>query len=59
VWRIVNRERKRWKRVNKRIEVKEWREHFMTLLGGVEGRVLRKGGKGGWRMGSKSWGGVR
>lgn len=45
--------------MNKRIEVKEWREHFMTLLGGVEGRVLRKGGKGGWRMGSKSWGGVR
>lgn len=31
--------------MNKKIEVKEWREHFMTLLGGVKGRVLRGGGK--------------
>lgn len=31
----------------------------MTLLGGVKGRVLRGGGEGDWRMGSKSWGGVR
>lgn len=29
--------------MNKRIEVKEWREHFMTLLGGVEGSVEKRG----------------
>ena len=44
VWKIVNRERKRRKGVNEGIEEKEWREYFMTLLGGVEGRV-RKGGR--------------
>lgn len=45
VWKIVNRERKRRKGVNEGIEEKKWREYFMTLLGGVEGRV-RKGGRG-------------
>lgn len=37
--------KKKVEEMNKRIEVKEWREHFMTLLGGVKGRVLR----GGWK----------
>lgn len=27
--------KKKVEEINKRIEVKEWREHFMTLLGGV------------------------
>lgn len=37
--------KKKVEEMNKRIEVKEWREHFMTLLGGVKGRVLKGGGK--------------
>lgn len=41
VWEVVNRERKKSWRVNEGIEMKEWREHFMRLLGGVEIRVIR------------------
>lgn len=36
VWEIINRERKREKRVNEGIDIGEWREHFMELLSGVE-----------------------
>lgn len=43
VWEIVNRGRKRRKMINEEIEEREWREHFMRLLGGVEYRVV--GGK--------------
>lgn len=39
MWRIVNRERKRKKRVNEGIEMEEW-DYFKELLGGVEGRVV-------------------
>lgn len=46
VWKIVNRERKRWKGLNEEIEMSEWKNHFMELLGGVEKRV-RKGKKEG------------
>jgi len=41
VWEIVRRERKRWKRVSEEIKIEEWKEYFMGLLGGVEGRVVR------------------
>jgi len=41
VWEIVNRERKRKKRVNDSIDLEEWKDHFMRLLGGVESRVVR------------------
>ncbi|KMQ82179.1 axoneme-associated protein [Lasius niger] len=41
IWKIVNKERKRRKGVNDGIEEKEWREYFMTLLGGVESRVWK------------------
>lgn len=34
VWEIVNRERKRRRRINEGIEMEEWREHFMRLMGG-------------------------
>lgn len=40
-WEIINRERKSKKKVNEGIEMDVWREYFMELLGGVEGRVLR------------------
>ncbi|KYN27547.1 hypothetical protein ALC57_03066 [Trachymyrmex cornetzi] len=46
VWEIVNRERKKWKGVNKGIEMREWEEYFKELLGGVEERVVRGKGKG-------------
>lgn len=38
---MVRKERKRRKRVNEDIEMDEWKEYFMGLLGGVEGRVIR------------------
>lgn len=34
VWAIVNRGRRKRKRVNENIEEKEWRDYFMRLLGG-------------------------
>ncbi|XP_068991496.1 trichohyalin-like [Neodiprion pinetum] len=43
VWEIVNRERKKWKRVNEEIGDQEWREYFMGLLGGVESKVTEGG----------------
>lgn len=42
MWEIINREdRRRKKPVNEGINMGEWNEHFMNLLGGVEVRVLR------------------
>lgn len=43
VWEIVNKERRRRKKKYKHIDMEEWKEHFMRLLGEVEGKV----GKGG------------
>lgn len=43
MWEIVNKERRRRKGINEGIEGREWREYFMKLLGGVEGRVIRGG----------------
>ncbi|KYN24369.1 hypothetical protein ALC57_04031, partial [Trachymyrmex cornetzi] len=40
VWDIVNGERKRWRGINKGIEMQEWEVYFKDLLGGVEGRVI-------------------
>ncbi|XP_077255453.1 uncharacterized protein LOC143893678 [Temnothorax americanus] len=39
VWEIVNRERRKRRGIEEGIEEEEWKEHFMKLLGGVEGRV--------------------
>lgn len=44
VWAIVNRGRRKRKRVNENIEEKEWRDYFMRLLGGVDHRMV--GGDG-------------
>lgn len=46
VWEIVNRGRRKRKRVNENIEEKEWRDYFMRLLGGMEHRVVRGNGEG-------------
>ena len=43
VWDIINRGRKRRRRVNKETGKEEWKEHFMELLGGVEEKVLSGG----------------
>lgn len=49
VWEIVNRERSGRRRVNEDIEMEEWKEHFMKLLGGEGSKVVKGegGGKGG------------
>ncbi|XP_011688391.1 PREDICTED: uncharacterized protein LOC105450305 [Wasmannia auropunctata] len=47
VWEIVNRERKKWKGINKDIGMDEWEEYFRNLLGGVESRVVKGEGRGG------------
>lgn len=44
VWEIVNRSRRKKKRVNENIEEKEWRDYFMRLLRGVDHSVV--GGDG-------------
>lgn len=41
MWEIVNRERKRKGGISKRIEMEDWKRHFMRLLGEVEGRIVR------------------
>lgn len=41
VWEIVNREGRKTKGVDKGIQMREWKEHFMELLGRVEERVLK------------------
>lgn len=51
MWEVINRKRNKRKKVNIEIEMKEWREQFMGLLGEVEERVKRgredKGRRGG------------
>lgn len=41
MWEIVNRDRRRARRVNERIKREEWEEYFMRLLGNVEIRMVR------------------
>jgi len=45
VWEIINRERGRRGRINEGIAMEEWKEYFMGVLGGVEGRVVLGGGR--------------
>ena len=47
MWRVINRVRKRWKLLNKDIEIEESEEFFRNQLGGVE----NKGGRNGFREG--------
>lgn len=41
----MNRERKERRGINEGIEMEEWREYFMGLLGGVKSRVVRGAGR--------------
>jgi len=45
VWEIINRERRGRGRINEDIDMEEWKEYFMSVLDGVEGRVIMGGGK--------------
>lgn len=47
MWKIINNEKKRKRRINKGIGMSEWREQFMTLLRGVEERVVKGSGREG------------
>lgn len=41
-WDIVNRERRGRKGINEGIEMEEWREYFMGLLGGQSSQGVRE-----------------
>jgi len=43
VWDLINRERKKGRRVNEEIGMGEWEDYFRSLLGEVEERVVRGG----------------
>jgi len=49
VWEVINRERKKRKRINEGFEMEEWKEYFMSLLGGIEERVVMGEGRRGSR----------
>lgn len=42
IWKIVNKERKSRRGINEEIELKEWKEYFMGLLGEEEERISRE-----------------
>lgn len=42
VWKIVNRGRRRVRKVDEGIRREEWKEYFMGLLGDVWNRVVRE-----------------
>lgn len=46
VWKIVNRGRRRVRKVDEGIRRKEWKEYFMGLLGDVWNRVVREDERG-------------
>ncbi|XP_036144952.1 UPF0329 protein ECU05_1680/ECU11_0050-like [Monomorium pharaonis] len=40
VWKYINKFRKRRERIDENIELKEWKKHFIELLGGTEKRII-------------------
>jgi len=38
---VINREKKKWKGLNKDIEIEEWDGFFRKQLGGVENKIIR------------------
>lgn len=42
IWEIVNKERRKRKRIDKAIKKEEWKEYFMGLLDRVKERVMRE-----------------
>jgi len=45
VWKLINRERKRRKRINEKIRMEEWKEYFMRLMRDVEQKMIRGSGR--------------
>ncbi|XP_015120455.1 DNA ligase 1-like [Diachasma alloeum] len=43
VWEVINRERKERKKINEGLGLERYKDHFMRLLGGVDGRVIVEG----------------
>ncbi|XP_018055970.1 PREDICTED: protein PXR1-like [Atta colombica] len=41
-WRIISSERKRWKELNKNIELEEWEGFFCKQLGEVENKIIKE-----------------
>jgi len=37
VWGLINRKRKKWNGINKKIKIEEWESYFRKILGGVGG----------------------
>lgn len=44
----MNKERKKKREMIDGIEMAEWKKHFMRLLGGVKGRVVKGGRERSW-----------
>ena len=42
IWKIINRERKRRKRINLDLDMVKWKKYIMELLGGVENRIRKR-----------------
>lgn len=36
MWDIINKKREKRKKINEKLEMSEWKKHFMRTLGGVE-----------------------
>jgi len=49
---VINRERKKWKGLNKDIEIEEWKGFFRKQLG-VKNKVIREGEREGVRRGER------
>lgn len=43
IWELINRERKKRKRMSEEIEMDEWKEHLVKLMGGVKEKVMKEG----------------
>lgn len=44
VWELIRRVKGKRKKINEEIKMKEWKEYFMELMGGTDGRVTRGDG---------------
>lgn len=46
MWKIVNKGKKKRKRIEEGIKEDDWKAHFMRLLGGVKHRIKIEDGAG-------------
>lgn len=42
VWEVVNRQRKRRKKMNEGIEMEVYKDHFVGMLGKMKNRIIRE-----------------